>query len=115
MRIGRRNYGSPPIMDSHQTRVMKNGRHRNAGARIIERWEQSVKTTASQVIGGKYTVYNRAAKWWDEVKEAVTVRSEAHSRYTRKQTTAGWEECAIARKSKRWLRRRECGKTYAVN
>ena len=53
----------------------------NAGARIIEGWEQLVKTTASKVIGKKLIVCNRAAKWWDEeVKEAIRVRREAHAR-----------------------------------
>ena len=34
----------------------------NAGARIIEGWEQLVKTTASRVIGKKLIVCNRAVK-----------------------------------------------------
>ena len=43
-------------------------------ARIIEEWEQLVETTASNVIGEKLIVCNRAVKWWDEVKEAIRVR-----------------------------------------
>ena len=35
-------------------------------ARIIEEWEQLVETTASNVIGEKLIVCNRAVKWWDE-------------------------------------------------
>ena len=55
----------------------------NAGARIIEGWEQMVKTTASEVIQKKLIVCNRAVKWWDEeVKEATRVTREAHARYT---------------------------------
>ena len=53
----------------------------NAGARIIEGWEQLVKTTASRVIGKKLIVCNRAVKWWDEeVREAIRGRREAHAR-----------------------------------
>ena len=43
-------------------------------ARIIEEWEQLVETTASNVIGEKLIVCDRAVKWWDEVKEAIRVR-----------------------------------------
>ena len=38
----------------------------NAGARIIEGWEQLAETTSSSVIGKKLIVYTRAVKWWDE-------------------------------------------------
>ena len=38
----------------------------DAGARIIEGWEQLVKTTARKVIGKNLIVCNRAVKWWDE-------------------------------------------------
>ena len=70
----------------------------NAGARIIEGWEQLVKTTACKVIEKELIVCNRAVKWWDEeVKEAIRVRREAHARYTPNKTTAGWEEYAIDR------------------
>ena len=68
-----------------------------AGARIIEGWEQLVKTTASKVIGKKLIVCNRAVKWWDEeVKEAITSRRKARARYTSSKTTTGWEEWGIA-------------------
>ena len=74
----------------------------SAGARIIEGWEQLVKTTASKVIGKKLIICNRAVKWWDEeVKEAIKVRREIHARYSSSKTTAGWEEYAIARKKVR--------------
>ena len=44
----------------------KNDKERDsAGARIIEGWEQLVKTTARRVIG-KLIVYSRELKWWDE-------------------------------------------------
>ena len=53
-----------------------------AGAKIIEGWEQFVKTAASNFIGKKLIVCNRDVKWWDdEVKEAIRVRREAHARY----------------------------------
>ena len=71
----------------------------SAGARIIEGWEQLVKTTASKVIGKKLIICNRAVKWWDEeVKEAIRVRRKVHARYTSSKTTSGWEEYASARK-----------------
>ena len=44
-------------------------------------------------------VCNRAEKWWDEgVREAITVRREAHARHTSSKTTAGWEGNGLARK-----------------
>ena len=70
-----------------------------AGAKIIEGWEQLVKTTASKVIGKKLIVCNRSVKWWDdEVKEAIRVRREAHARYISSKNAVGWEEYAKARK-----------------
>ena len=57
------------------------------------------KNTASKVVGNKLIVRNRAVKWWDEeVKEAVSVRREAHARYISSKTTVGWEEYTKARK-----------------
>ena len=71
----------------------------SAGARIMEGWQQLVKTTASKVIGKKLIVCNRAVQWWDEeAKEAVRVRKEAHVRYTSRKSTAGWKGYATARK-----------------
>ena len=62
----------------------------DAGARIKEGLEESVKTTASNVVGEKLRVCNRAVKWWDEeVNEAITVRRTAHERYTSSKTTTG--------------------------
>ena len=64
-----------------------------AGARIIEGWEQSFKTTAGKVIGEKLILCNRAVKRWDEeVKEAVRARREARVKYRSRKTTAGWEK-----------------------
>ena len=34
----------------------------------------------------------------EEMKEAITVRTKAHARYTSSKTTTGWEEYDIARK-----------------
>ena len=65
----------------------------------MEGWEKLVKTTASKVIGKTSIVCNRAVKWqYEEVKEAVTVRTKAHTRYASSKTTTGWEEYDIARK-----------------
>ena len=70
-----------------------------AGAKIVERWAQLVKSTASKVVGKKLIVCNRAVKWWDEeVKEAVRVWREAHARFISIKTTAGWEEYTKNRK-----------------
>ena len=70
----------------------------DVGDRIIEGWEQLVKTTASKVYGKKLTVCNRAVKsGGEEVKEAIRVRRKAHARYASSKTTTGWEEYAIAR------------------
>ena len=38
----------------------------SAGDRNIEGWEQLVKNTASEVIGKKLILCNRAVKSWDE-------------------------------------------------
>ena len=67
----------------------RNDRERDdAGAGIIEGWEQLVKTTASKVIRKKLIVCNRAGKWWDEeVKGAITLGRKAHARYTSSKTT----------------------------
>ena len=44
----------------------------DAGARMIEGWEELADTTASKVIGTKLIVFNRAVKWRDEdVKDAT--------------------------------------------
>ncbi|CAM9963467.1 unnamed protein product, partial [Sphacelaria rigidula] len=65
----------------------------------MEGWEQMVKNTASEVIGRKLIVCNRAVKRWDdEVKEAIRVRREAHARWISSKTTTGWEEHTEARK-----------------
>ena len=63
-----------------------------------------VNTTACKVIAKKLIliVCNKAVKRRDEeVKEAKRVRGQAHVKYTSSRTTTEWEECAIARKSKR--------------
>ena len=72
----------------------------NAGARIVlvEGWEQLFKTTASKVIGKKLVLCNRAVKW---------CMREAHAKYTSSETTAGWEEYAIARKKVKYMVCRE--------
>ena len=44
----------------------------SAGVRIIDGWEQLVKSTASKALGKKLIVCNRAVYVWDEeVKEAI--------------------------------------------
>ena len=58
----------------------KKGERDDAGARIVEGLEQLVKATASEVIGEKLIVCNRAVKWWDEEVEAIGVRRETHAR-----------------------------------
>ena len=44
----------------------------DAGARMIEGWEELAETTASKVIGTKLIVFNRAVKWRDEDVKDVT-------------------------------------------
>ena len=86
----------------------------NAGARIIEGWEQLVKTTASILIGKKLKVCNRAAKWWDEeVKEVFRVRREAHARQTSRKTAAGSEKMA-RKKVKEMAEKKGNGKTQLM-
>ena len=69
-----------------------------AGAKIIEGWEQLVKDTACKVIGKKLILCNKAVKWWDEeVKEAIRVRRETHTKCLSSESTVGWEEYAEAR------------------
>ena len=71
-----------------------------AGAKIIEGWEQLVKDTACKVIGKKLILCNKAVKWWDEeVKEAIRVRRETHTKCLSSESTVGWEEYAEARKA----------------
>ena len=43
----------------------------DAGDRMIEGWEQLVKTAASTVLGNKSMVCNRAVRWWDEEVEEL--------------------------------------------
>ena len=51
------------------------------GAEIIQGWEQLVKDTVCNVIGKKLIVRNRTVKGGDEeVKEAIRVRRETHTR-----------------------------------
>ena len=57
-----------------------------------------VKDTTCKLIGKKLILCNRAVKWWDEeVKEAIRVRREIHTRYLSSKSTVGWEEYAEAR------------------
>ena len=59
----------------------------NAGAMIIERWKQLVKTTASKVIGNKLIVCSRTVNWWGEdLKGAIR---KAHARYISSKATTG--------------------------
>ena len=52
-----------------------------AGANIIEEWEQLIKDTACKVIGKKLILCNKAVEWWnEEVREAIRVRRETHTR-----------------------------------
>ena len=90
---------------SERTGTTKNDIERDdAGARIIEGWEQLVKTTASKVIEKKLIVCNKAVKWWDEeLKEAITSRRKPHARYTSSKSTTGWEEYTIARKKVKYM------------
>ena len=57
-----------------------------------------VKDTACKVIGKKLILRNKAVKWWDEeVKEAIRVRRETHTKCLSSESTVGWEEYAEAR------------------
>ena len=59
-----------------------------------------VKDTVCNVIGKKLIVRNRTVKGWDEeVKEAIRVRRETHTRCLSSKSTVGWEEYAKARKA----------------
>ena len=75
-----------------------------AGAKIIEEWEQLVKTTASKAIGKELIVCNRAVKWWDE---EVRVRREAHARCIESKNAVGWEEYAKARKGQKMVEKKK--------
>ena len=59
-----------------------------------------VKDTASKVIGKKLILCNRTFKWRDEeVKEAIRLRRETHTRCLSGKSTVGWEEYAKARQA----------------
>ena len=64
----------------------------SAGARILEGWENLVKTTASEgrVKEKKLIVCNGAVKWWDEEsKETIGPKRKTHARYRSSTTRMG--------------------------
>lgn len=70
-----------------------------AGTKMMECGKQWVRIIAAKAMGKKVLVFNRAVKRWDEeVEDAKKVTREAHSRYTSRNTTVGWEEYANAGK-----------------